>query len=215
MSCDASGMAEIHRMFKAGFGEATALVDGVGDRDAAHAAVVAEHLSTLSLTLHAHHEFEDGRIWDPLTERAPGCALHVDRMRRQHAEMLVHLDALDAALPAWRASGRSQDAEPLRDALGGVNAALAEHLPDEETTIVPVMESVLTQREVDAASAHGRKAIPRNKAFPMLGEILAAQPDGGTVWMRKHLPAPARLVWRVVGSRQYDAHRQALTHGPR
>lgn len=214
MPCDASGMAEIHRLYKTGFGEGPTLIGGVRDGDAAHAAVVAQHLSTLSSSLHAHHEFEDGRFWDPLTERAPGCALHVDRMKRQHAEMLVHLDALDEALQVWRTTGRWADAAPIREALIGINAALAEHLPDEEENIVPVMESVLTQQEVDAAGAHGRRATPKGQAFPMLGGILAAQPDSGGAWLHKNLPPPVRLVWRVLGRRRYEAHRQALVHGP-
>lgn len=214
MPCDASGMAEIHRLYKSGFGEGPTLVEGVREGDAAHANVVAEHLSTLSASLHAHHEFEDGRFWDPLTERAPACALHVDRMRRQHAEMLVHLEALDSTLPVWRTTGRSADAEPIREALAGINAALAEHLPDEEENVVPVMESVLTQKEVDAAGAHGRKATPKGQMFPMLGGILAAQPDAGTEFLQKNVPPPARLLWRLLGKRRYDAYRQALVHGP-
>lgn len=214
MPCDASGMVEIHRMFRAGFGEGQTLIDGVREGDTAHAAVVADRLNALSVGLHGHHEYEDGKFWDPLTERAPACALHVERMRSQHAEMLVHLRVLDAALPVWRASGRSEDAAPLGAALTGINAALAEHLPDEELTVVPVMESVLTQREVDAASEHGRRTTPKGQMFPMLGHILAAQPDGGGEWLDKHLPRPVRFVWRHYGRRQYKKNRRALEHGP-
>lgn len=213
MPCDASGMAEIHRMFKAGFGEARSLIDGVREGDAAHAAVVVDHLGALSTGLHAHHEYEDGNLWDPLTERAPACALHVERMKSQHAEMLVHLQALDTALPVWRASGLSLDAEPLRAALTGINAALAAHLPDEEEHIVPAMEKVLSQREVDAAGEHGRRSTPKGQMFSTLGHILAAQPDGGDEWLHKHLPAPVRLVWRHYGRRQYEKTRRALEHG--
>lgn len=215
MPCDASGMAEIHRMFRAGFGEGGDLVAGVADGDTGHADVVGGHLAALSSTLHAHHEFEDGKFWPALTDRAPGCALHVERMRQQHATMLVHLEALERALPAWRASASPTDALPILDALTGINAALAEHLPDEEDNVVPVMESVLTQAEVDAASEHGRRATPRGYTFPQLGAILAAQPDGGDQWQRKHLPAPVRLVWRVFGRRRYLAHREALRAAPR
>jgi Hemerythrin HHE cation binding domain len=210
-TCDASGMVEIHRMFRAGFGEGGALVTGVAEADAAHADVVGDHLDMLSVGLHAHHEGEDTMLWDPLETRAPSCAVHVERMKAQHAELLVHLKALDAALPAWRASGRSTDAAGVLAALDGINAALAEHLPDEETNIVPVMETVITQKEVDALSDHGRKATPKGHMFQQLGAILAAQPDGGVTWQRTHLPAPVRLIWRVVGKPKYEANRAALT----
>jgi hypothetical protein len=208
--CDASGMIEIHRMYRAGFREAPQLVAAVADGDATHADRVGDHLAMLAVSLHAHHEFEDEHLWDTLDERAPACALHVDRMRQQHAQMLVHLTALDRALPAWRSSGRVADAAAVTEALHGVDAGLAAHLPDEEEHIVPAMEQVLTQREIDAAGRHGRRATPKGKTFAQLGAILAAQPDGGREWQRKHLPAPVRLVWRLVGRSRYEAGRAAL-----
>ena len=131
-------------------------------------------------------------------------------MKAQHAAMLVHLNELDAALPAWRASGRSTDAAGVLAALDGINAALAVHLPDEEQNIVPVMETVITQQEVDALADHGRKATPKGKTFQQLGAILAAQPDGGDEWQRTHLPAPVRLIWRVIGKPKYEANRAEL-----
>lgn len=210
MPCDASGMAEIHRFFKSSFGEGGDLVGRVRHGDAAHADRVGAHLHALSRSLHAHHEFEDERMWDPLVQRAPGCALHVGRMRQQHAEMLLHLEALDAALPAWRSSGRASEADPVLEALVGINAALAVHLPDEEGNVVPVMQEVFVQKVMDDASAHGRRATPRGYAFPMLGQILAAQPDGGDEWLRKHLPPPVRWVWRRFGRRRYESYRREL-----
>lgn len=209
-TCDARGMAEIHRFFKAGFAEASALVTGVVEADTAHAEVVGDHLAMLSTSLHAHHEGEDSMLWERLEQRAPACAMHVARMKQHHADLLVHLDALDAALPAWRASGRRADAASVFDALDGVNAALAVHLPDEEANIVPVMERVFTQPEVDWFGEHGRKATPKGKMFVQLGAILAAQPDGGDAWMREHLPAPVRVIWRVFGKPVYAKNRAQL-----
>ena len=209
-TCDARGMAEIHRMFRAGFGEAPALVHGVADTDAAQAEIVADHLELLSNGLHAHHEGEDTLLWGRLENRAPACAVHVARMKQQHAEMLVGLTELDAALPLWRSSGRVADATSVTLALAAINAALAVHLPDEETNVVPVMETVLAQPEVDALSEHGRRAVPKGKMFIQLGTILAAQPDGGAAWQREHLPAPVRVVWRVVGKPTYRRYRAAL-----
>lgn len=208
--CDARGMAEIHRMFRAGFGEGPALVGGVADGDAAQADIVGDHLAMLSTGLHAHHEGEDTMLWGRLERRAPACATHVARMKEQHAAMLVQLERLDASLPAWRSSGRAVDAASVATALAGINAALAVHLPDEEGNIVPVMETVITPKEVDALSEHGRKATPKGKMFIQLGAILAAQPDGGADWQREHLPAPVRLLWRLVGKARYERYREQL-----
>jgi hypothetical protein len=209
-TCDASGMAEIHRWFRAGFGEGPVLVAGVSNNDAAHAEIVGDHLAMLSTGLHGHHEGEDTMLWGRLENRAPSCAAHIARMKQQHAQTLVHLGELDASLPAWRASGRATDAEPVVAALAGINAALAVHLTDEETNIVPVMEIALLPADVDALAEHGRKATPKGKMFIQLGAILAAQPDDGHEWLHKNLPAPARVLWRLVGKARYERHRAAL-----
>jgi len=197
-------------MFRRGFGEGPELVRRVREGDTAHAATVAAQLEVLSLGLHAHHEGEDERLWPALDERAPSCAAHVERMKAQHAQLLVHLTALDQALPAWRGSAAATDAEPVLSALAGVNEAIAVHLPDEETNIVPVMEYTITEPEIAWFSDHGRRSIPKGQTWQQLGEILASQPDGGDEWLHKHMPAPARLAWRWIGRRKYAAHRAAL-----
>lgn len=208
--CDAQGMVEIHRMFRAGFAEAPRLVSSVADGDRAHADAVAAQLELLSVSLHAHHAGEDAELWSKLRERAPACALHVSRMEAQHAEMLHHLNKLDEALTAWRASAATADAGAVLAALEGVNAALAAHLPDEESNIVPVMEQVVTPREVKWFSDHGRKSTPRGQTWNSLGAILSAQPDGGEAFLREHLPPPVRLLWKWIGQRKYAQMRATL-----
>jgi hypothetical protein len=207
-TCDASGMAEIHRLYQSGFGEAPDLVRGVAVGDVAHAEAVATQLDLLSVSLHAHHEGEDQRLWEPLVERSPSCSPHVERMKAHHAELLVHLTAMDAALPPWRASAAAPEA--VLSALDGVNAALRVHLPDEEANIVPVMEKVITQPEVDWFGEHGRASTPKGQTWNMLGAILRGQPDGGAEWLKKNLPGPVRLIWRLVGAPRYAKTRAAL-----
>ena len=209
-TCDASGMIEIHRLFRHSFGEARGLVDGVADGDTAHADVVAVQLSLISVSLHAPHEAEDERLWPAIDERAPACAAHVERMKQQHAAMLGQLNALDAALPAWKAAPASTTAAPVHSALDGINSALALHLPDEEANIVPVMEHTITKREEEWFAKHGRASTPKGQNWNMLGAILASQPDGGDEWMKKHLPGPVTLLWRWVGAPKYAKYRAEL-----
>jgi hypothetical protein len=209
-TCDASGMAEIHRLFKSGFGEAPGLVRGVAAGDTTRADAVATQLNMLSVSLHAHHEGEDQRLWAPLVERSPACSPHVERMRAHHAQLLVHLEKMDAALPAWRASATTVDADPLLAALDEVNAALEVHLPDEEQNIVPVMETVITEKEAEWFAQHGRAATPKGQTWNMLGAILRGQPDGGDAWLRKNLPGPVRLIWKLIGAPKYAKTRAAL-----
>lgn len=208
-TCDASGMAMIHRFFRRHFTEAPEYVRGVAAGDATHAGVVADHLDLLSGALHAHHEGEDERLWSTVESRDPACAIHVERMKQHHARMLVHLGELDAALPSSRAG--ASDPAPVLAALDGVNAALTEHLDDEVQNIVPVMEATMTQAEVDWFSEHGRRATPKGKTWPSIGMIMDAQPDGGAHMLRHEMPPPFRLVWRLVGSRKYAAYKAALS----
>ena len=209
-TCDASGMAMIHRLFRASYGEAPDLVRGVGDGDHRHAEAVADHLGLLSRGLHAHHEGEDQRLWPALNDRAPGCALHVARMQDQHREILARVEELDAVVPVWRSSASAADAARVVSAVAGVNAALAVHLPDEEANIVPVMEYTITKSEIAWFSEHGRKATPKGYTWANLGLILAAQPDDGRTFLQE-LPPPVRLLWRWVGKRKYAQYRAALT----
>ena len=128
--------------------------------------------------------------------------------------MLIQLDALDRALPAWRASPSASTAGPVLAAIAGINAALAEHLPDEEANIVPVMEHTLTPREVEWFAKHGRASTPKGQTWNMLVAILAAQPDGGGEWMKKNLPGPVALMWRWVGAPKYARYRTTLEGHP-
>ncbi len=211
-TCDASGMAEIHRYFRAGFGEAPALVRGVRAGDARHTEAVARQLEVLSLALHAHHEGEDQRLWSALEQRAPACALHVERMKTQHQAMLAPLRDLDAALPAWRASAtrcerRGRARVPSTASMRHWRSTSATR---RRTSCRSWRPCSPRQRSTGSPSTAARPP-PRGRPGPSLGAIMAAQPDGGAAFAKQNLPAPVRLLWRVVGRRKYDAHRAALT----
>ena len=171
-------------------------------RHRARRGAVATQLETLSIGLHAHHEGEDERLWGPLEERAPSCTAHVERMKAQHAELLVHLTALDRALPAWRASAKAADAAPVLAALDGVNAAIAVHLPDEETNIVPVMEYTITEAEVEWF------ARARAQGDPQGPDLAAARRDPrGAARRRRRVAAQAHAgagAARVAVDRQAE-----------
>ncbi len=209
-TCDASGMIEIHRMLLHAFTDALPLVESVAERDVRHARWVGVQLDLISGTLHAHHEGEDARLWTMLETRAPACALHVERMKQQHAEMVVHLRALDAAVPPWELTATRAAAVPVRKALAGIIAALAAHFPDEEDTIVPVVEHVVKRSEAAWFAKHGRAATPKGQTWNVIGAILVAQPDGGRAWKKKNLPWPARVAWRLKGERRYRQFRAAI-----
>ena len=71
---------------------------------------------------------------------------------------------------------------------------MAEHFPDEEATIVPAMERVLTQSEENWFSKHGRAATPK-------GQLLTKGFD------------QAFLVAVLISSRDSREHSKAARSG--
>lgn len=213
--CDTTDMIHIHQMFRSTFGRFPELVAGIADGDVGRAAVVAAHISEIGAMLHHHHEVEDELLWDTLEQRAPACALHVAVMRSQHTDMGQLLDGLDAALPGWAHDARRDQREELVALLGQIRTALFAHLGQEEERILPVASSTMSAREWGQLGHRGRAAVPRGRTFIQLGWIVdsLSESDRAT-WLRHNLPAPIRLIWRLHGSRRFNAHRDLVLHGP-
>ncbi len=209
--CDTEAMVVVHAFFLAQFGEAPALVARARDGGPARVSYVAEHLAFLIDALHHHHEGEDGLVWDNLEQRAPSCALHVARMRTQHAHMRRHLDAFEGTLPRWRGSDGAEGEAEVAAALVQVIDSLRLHLPDEENSVLPAISRTFTAREWNALGARARRLTPRGKRWIQLGSMRAALGDGaGDAWMRAELPWVVVAWWRWRGSRVYRTHRARL-----
>ena len=208
--CDTSDMRMIHGYFRLVFGQAPALAEGVADGDTARAGVVSDHLAAIADTLHGHHHGEDVLLWDQLEARNPACSAHVSEMRRDHAAMSGELAALEAALPAWRADASAAHRTTVLYALNGILALLTQHLGAEETQILPVAAAAFTQGEWDKLSEHGRASVPGSFRFIQLGFILESLGDAAPAWLRANLPAPVRLIYRLIGRPKYDRYRATL-----
>lgn len=209
--CDTSDMRLIHTLFRMVFGDAPKLVRSVAAGDVQRARIVGDHLIEICGGLHNHHHGEDTLLWDQLASRSPGCAVHVDLMKRQHAEIAKSVSSAEKATVAWQATASAEDASVLLAALDDINRGLGIHLGDEEDQILPEAGRVLTQREWNRLGEHGRSLIPRNRMFIQLGFILDTMPsDVAHAFLKESLPAPARLLFHLVGRRQYLAHRRAV-----
>jgi hemerythrin-like domain-containing protein len=211
IGCDTGDMIVVHRFFRKVFRDARRLVDGVADGDGERARAVGRFTREIAGSLHAHHQGEDQMLWDRLSERAPGCAAHVERMRAQHAAMAERLDALDEVIPAWEASAAASDRARVRMALDEVLAVLAVHLGDEEASILPVAGPVFTQKEWDQLGAHARSRIPVSRLLIQLGMILDSFPaDEREEWFTTTFPAPVRVLYSVLGRPRYEAEMRTV-----
>ena len=53
--------------------------------------------------------------------------------------------------------------------------------------------------------------MPREPVAASLGYILDSMtPADASIWMKANLPAPVRLLYRLIGRRQFDAEQRAL-----
>ena len=208
LGCDTSDMLTIHALFRRAFADAPVLVRGVADGDTARMLPVTGHVRELAGALHHHHAGEDLLLWDTLEQRAPACALHVGLMRSQHAATAAQLERLGSLLDAWEQSAGTAERDAVAALLDEVRDTLLTHLGQEETQILPTASTVMSQREWNLLHEHGMASIPRNRMFLQLGWILeVVPPDERARWLRTNLPAPARLLWRLMGRRQFAAHR--------
>lgn len=211
VGCDTSDMVLVHRVFRYLFRDAPRLVREVDPGDRERTAIVAAHVRDIAGGLHNHHHTEDILLWDTLEQRSPGCALHIGLMRTQHAEVATLLEELEGAVPAWEARAGAAERDRVADLLDRVLVSLETHLGAEEERILPVAGSTMTQAEWDRLGEHARRELPKDKQFEQLGWVIEALgPQEGARFVKEMLPAAVRVLWRVVGRRQFAAHRRAV-----
>jgi hemerythrin-like domain-containing protein len=210
--CDTSGLVLVHRIFRWLYRELPLLVRDVDDGDLSRAAVVGRYAHLDFYALHLHHHTEDIALWDRLTSRQPACALHVEQMKSQHAEVAAQLARIEPQLDPWVATADAR----LRDGFAGDIEALRDtlqaHLRQEEDDIMPVASAVLSQQEWDwmeehtrATLAAERKMLGKDVLSLQLGLLVASVPPSERdEWMRRNIPAPIRLLYLLLMKRQYD-----------
>lgn len=221
LGCDASELAQVHRIFRWLYRELPLLIREVGDGDRARAAIIGDYAKIDFYALHLHHESEDLVLWDRLTARAPACALHVDRMREQHAEVAAQLALLEPLLPPWRETADADLRDAFATGVEHLRDTLFSHLGEEEEEIVPVAAEVLSQREWDGMSEHAleslqahRKEMPRDLLSLQLGLLLMTIPeDERAAWTRANLPAPVRILYALLLKRRFDRSMAELYPG--
>lgn len=210
--CDTSGLILVHRIFRWLYRELPQLVLEVADGDRERARTVGRWAHLDFYALHLHHRTEDLALWDRLIERDPGCALHVARMRAEHAAVAKHLARIEPQLAPWVASADAGlrdafavDIERLRDTLNG-------HLDGEEKDILPVAGAVLSQQEWDWMEEHTRgelmahrKELGKDVLSLQLGLLLASVPeDQRDEWVRTNVPVQIRVLYLLLMKRQYE-----------
>jgi hemerythrin-like domain-containing protein len=203
-------MLMIHSVFRSQFADTLRLLRAAPDGIRERAQILGDLVLELAAALHRHHEGEDDLLWDRLEQKAPSCAAHVATMRAQHAEVSDLLTTVESVTPIWMASATATDRDAVVAAVQAVFDALLEHLGDEESDILPIAAVTLTPQEWGELGQRGRSEIPRDRMLIQLGTILesAAPEHRERFW--KELPPPVRLLYRLVGKRQYERERARI-----
>ncbi|MEW2428739.1 hemerythrin domain-containing protein [Micromonospora sp. NPDC047644] len=196
-------MVIIHRVFRREATVLQKLVASAGAGDIARATQVTAAIREYVGGLHHHHHLEDELIWPLLHERASLHSELVTRMEKQHGQLDTTLQALDALLPRWEGHATAEVRDELAASLADHRAVLVEHLDEEERQVLPLIAEHLSVDEWNLVGRRGLEAVPRNKVMHALGAILEdATPDEQRYFLAK-VPAVGRVMWRLVGQRQY------------
>ena len=208
-------MKVIHRALRREYAQLPGSVAAAPAGDTARARRLAAHLTLVLGMLHEHHEAEDELIWPVLLLRVPVEGDLIATMEKQHHAIAEAVETVTAVLPAWTADANADARDRLAATLRDVDAALSEHLDLEEGEVLPLVHEHLTVPEWLApqkhAMQHGPKAL--SSKLMLVGVVLQDATERERAWFLGEMPAPARLLWRFKGARQYDAYRRALQAG--
>jgi hemerythrin-like domain-containing protein len=196
-------MAMIHQLFRRESQNFLTFVARTGDHDVARATQLAAAIEEYITGLHHHHQVEDELIWPKLHARAQVHSDLVVRMEGQHHTLDESIEAIQAGLTDWATTPDPEKRARLTAALTQHRQVLVEHLDDEETLVMPLVEEHLSDDEWEAVGKRGMDGVPPAKLLLALGAILEdATPQQKAAFLGK-VPALGRLLWLTIGQRQY------------
>jgi deazaflavin-dependent oxidoreductase (nitroreductase family) len=154
--------------------------------------------------LHTHHEGEDLLVWPKLLERGPDeIDPLVHMMEAQHAGVASALDDLAAKVAEWRRTSAVQDRTAVALAATDLLPRIAEHLDLEERTMLPLIDTYLTEKEWKQIGGHGLKAMSFGQLKVAFGTILYDTTPEQVRIMRDTIPRLPWVLFSVVGPRAY------------
>jgi len=206
-------MVLVHKVFRRELRLLPLLIGDVDGADRPRAELLAAHCRALTTALRHHHSAETDLLWRRLNERDPMSPALEQQLRgwhQRHAELLAELDGL---LPLWERVPEADLQAVLTDILTELSAEVAEHLDAVEEHLLPAVDRVFSSTEWLACGLRAASWIPLHRMAWLLGAML----EDATPAERKNLmakvPAPARLLYRMVGQEQYIREMRTL-RGP-
>ncbi|MCO6003463.1 hemerythrin domain-containing protein [Actinoallomurus purpureus] len=199
-------MKVIHKALRREFRLLPDLVAGVAAGDTGRAGRIAGHASLILGMLHEHHESEDELLWPLLRARVPLEESLLQAMEVQHQTVAALVGMIQPDLPAWSRTADLSTRDRLTGHLRQLHTALEEHLALEETAVLPLIHEHLTVPEWLAPQHAAMKKGPSGLAAKLIlaGAVLEDATPGEQAWFLSTMPPPARVLWRVFGTRLYS-----------
>lgn len=207
---DTHDMIVVHRVFRREFTMAPRLIRAVPAGDVTRAHAVADHMRDLYDGLHGHHTAEDELLWPLLLARVDLDADKVLLMEAQHQKVDALLSRALSLLPEWEATASPDLRDTLADVYDALWPVLLEHLEAEESEVLPLVAEHVTQAEWNRLGERFEQETPKSKLMLFLGSLLEEATPAEAALMLGKLPAPARLIWRLVGRRAYTRRIKAV-----
>jgi len=205
-----SDMVLVHRVFRRELGLLPTLVQAVQPDDLARSALLAEHCRELTTALRHHHTAEADLLWLRLRDRqALPVAVEEQLLtwHRLHTELIGELDAL---MPLWRREPQPDLQAVISDILAELAAAVNGHLDAVEEHLLPAVDRHFTTGEWRSLGLRAARWIPLHRMAWMLGAMLEDATPAEQRNLLAKVPAPARMLYRMVGRDQYEREITAL-----
>jgi hemerythrin-like domain-containing protein len=208
-----SDMVLVHRVFRRELGLLPALVQAVLPGDLARSAVLAKHCLELTTALRHHHTAEAELLWHRLRDRSALPLVVEEQLltwHRVHAELIGELDAL---LPLWQQEPQADLQAVIGDILAELAAAVNGHLDVVEEHLLPAVDQHFSAGEWRSLGLRAARWIPLHRMAWLLGAMLEDATPSEQRNLLAKVPAPARILYRMVGRDQYEREIIALRAG--
>ena len=207
---DTREMIVVHNVFRRLIGDLPGLISGVTPGDRARAAILADTYTEVANALHHHHTNEDELLWPTLMARVDADRGFVLRAEEQHERVDELITRGNTQVEAFRADPSAAHRDALVATIRELDAAICEHMADEERYILPLVEEHMSVAEWEELGERGRASIPKDRLLIQLGWILEGlSPAEGKEFLH-NMPFPARIAWRLLGKRAFGKEQRRV-----
>ncbi|MDR6415551.1 hypothetical protein [Pseudarthrobacter sulfonivorans] len=134
-------------------------------------------------------------------------------MLAQHRQVTQRLETIEPLRLRWMETADPAAGEELAGLYAELSDVLNVHLRREVTEVMPAVDRVMTQKELQAAAEHGSSQVSNKFLVGYLGMVLATNPPADRKELFKEIPAPVRLAYRLIGRRMYRKQYSTLFPG--